>query len=167
MSLRAIEGIPVDRARLRLTTTYALTPRLSAGVELNPLDDDVGILANWRVLDETRQRPALVLGTSSDRIGSSSGRAGFATLSKDLEPLVDLPIAPYAGVTWGDFEDEWRAIGGVNVRWAERWSSTHLYDGVNLHHIIDHSFDAGPRLGLLVVEQDGKHYVGLRVTAPF
>ena len=38
-------------------------------------------------------RPAVILGTSTDRIGTPSGRAIYATASKDLEHLTGLPIA--------------------------------------------------------------------------
>lgn len=162
-----IFGIPVDRAKLRLTLTYAFHERLSAGVEYNPLDDDVGPLVNLRLLDETRTRPALLVGTSSDRIGTPDDRAYYATLSKNLEPWIDLPIAPYAGLAYGDFEDEWRFIGGLRIQYDEDWSSTHLWDGVNLHHLVDRALDDRYRLGFILVEQDGKYYGGLRLGASF
>lgn len=160
-------GIPADRAKWRNTLTYQVHPRLSVGVEYNPLDDDVGVLANLRLLDETAKRPALVIGTSSDRIGTPSGRAYFATLSKDLEGWLDLPIAPYAGASYGEFDDEWVAIGGVRIRYGERWSSGHLWDGHNLHHILDHTLGDRWRVGLVVAEQDGDHYAGLRIGVSF
>ncbi len=148
-----------------MTATYVVTPDLFVGVEVNPLDNDVGPLATWRVLDETASRPALILGTSSDRIGSTSGRAYFATLSKDVEDWTGLPIAPYVGVTYGEFEDELREIAGMSVRWHDRWTSTHIWDGVNLHHLMDHSFDSGWRAGIVAVEQDGDFYFGLSMGA--
>lgn len=165
--MRWIAGIPVDRARWRLTATYAFTERFSAGVEWNPLDDDVGPLANWRVVDETEHRPALIVGTSSARIGTSSGRAYYATLSKDLEGFTGLPIAPYGGIAWDGGDEEWKAIGGLNVRWAERWSSVHLWDGENLHHLLDYLLPGGSQVGVLVAEQEGDYYLGLRVGLSF
>lgn len=146
---------------------YALLPRLSAGVEWNPLGDDVGPLVNLRVLDETAWRPALVLGTSSDRIGTPSGRAYYATVSKDLEAWTGLPVAPYTGASFGEFEDEWEWIGGLRVRYGERWSSTHLWDGVNLHHVVDRTLGERWRVGLVLVEQDGSYYGGARLGASF
>ena len=133
------------------------------GVEWNPLDDDIGPLVNWRVQDETETRPALILGTSSDRIGTTSGRAYYATLSKDLESRTGLPVAPYIGTAFGEFEDEWELIGGMRIRWGERWSTTHLWDGVNLHHIVDRSLADRYRAGLLAIEQDGKYYFGISI----
>lgn len=120
---------------------------------------------NWRVVDETGRRPALILGTSSDRIGTPSGRAYYATLSKDLEEWTGLRVAPYVGTSYGEFEDEWELIGGLRIRWTADWSSTHLWDGVNLHHILDRSFADRWRAGVVVVEQDGKYYLGMSVGA--
>jgi hypothetical protein len=157
----------VDRARLRLTLTYALHPRLSAGVEYNPLDDDVGPLVNLRLVEETRTRPAVLLGTSSDRIGTPDGRAYYATVSKSFETWTGLPIAPYAGAAYGEFEDEWEVIGGLRVSYDERWSSAHLWDGENLHHILDRTVGERYRAGLVVVEQDGEYYAGLRFGISF
>ncbi len=165
--MRAIEGIPVDRARLRFTGTYALNERLSIGLEVNPKDDDYGPLANWRVLDETERRPALIVGTSSDRIGTPSGRAVYATLSKDVEEWTGLPIAPYVGTSYGGFEHEFELIGGLRVRYGDDWSSTHLWDGENLHHVVDRALGDRFRLGLVVVEQDGKYYFGGSLGASF
>jgi hypothetical protein len=167
LALRVIEGIPVDRARVRFTAVYALRNDLTVGVEVNPKDDDVGLLVNWRALDETARRPALILGTSSDRIGTTSGRAYYATLSKDVESWTGLPIAPYVGTAFGEFEDEWELIGGVRVRWAKDWSSTHLWDGDNLHHLLDRRLSGGRRVGLVVAEQDGEHYAGVSLGLSF
>ncbi len=60
---------PRPRATVRMTLTYKFHPRLTAGVEYNPGADEVAPIANLLVLTETRRRPALILGTSSDRIG--------------------------------------------------------------------------------------------------
>ena len=60
----------IDRAKWRNTLTYRFHPRVTAGIEYNPLAGKVSPLANVVVLTETQQRPALILGTSSDRIGT-------------------------------------------------------------------------------------------------
>lgn len=152
--------MPVDRARVRTTLTYALAPDVRVGLEYNPLADDVGLLANWRAVAETETRPAILLGTSSDRIGTEDGRAYFATASKDLEGWLDVPVAPYAGVSCGESDDELAAIGGLSIRWSDRITSLHLWDGHNLHHVIEHAFDRST-LGLVVVDLDGSYYAGI------
>lgn len=160
-SLRAIPGIEAERARLRSTLAFQWTDDLQVGVEFNPLANDLGPIANWRAWEETERRPALILGTSSDRIGTPHGRAIYATLSKDLEAWTGLALAPYAGLAWGSFDDELVGIGGLHVRWSERISSTHLYDGEHLHHLANLALGGGRSIGWIVAEQDDGHSVGL------
>ena len=88
----------IDRARWRNTLTYRFHPRLTAGAEYNPLAGKVSPLANFVALTETHRRPALILGTSSDRIGTPSGQSYYATLSKNIKHHTGLPLAPYFGV---------------------------------------------------------------------
>ena len=123
----------IDRARWRNTLTYRFHPRLTAGIEYNPLAGKVSPLANIVALTETHQRPALILGTSSDRIGTQSGQSFYATFSKNLKHHTGLPIAPYVGVAYGTYEDRARMIGGVNIGIGDNWSSTILFDGVRVH----------------------------------
>ncbi|HEX8472570.1 MAG TPA: hypothetical protein VF666_00925 [Pyrinomonadaceae bacterium] len=129
----------IDRAKWRNTLTYRFHPRLTAGVEYNPLAGKVSLLANVVALTETHRRPALILGTSSDRIGTPSGQSFYATISKSLKHRTGLPIAPYIGVAYGTFEDRLRPIGGLNINFHERWSSTILFDGVRVHPLLNYT----------------------------
>jgi hypothetical protein len=147
--------------------SYRVRDDLQLGVEYNPVAGDVGPLANWVPIKETASRPALILGTSSDRIGTSHGRAFYATLSKDLQGATGLPIAPYAGVSFGTFDDELVPIGGLVVHWADRLSTTHLYDGENVHHLATWSLEPGRSLGVVAAEQDGEYYLGLTFSTSF
>ena len=130
----------IDRARWRNTLTYRFHTRFTAGVEYNPLAGKVSPLANIVALTETQKRPALIVGTSSDRIGTPSGQSFYATLSKSLERETGLPIAPYFGVAYGTYEDRFRPIGGVNIYFHERWSSTILFDGVRVHPLVNYTY---------------------------
>jgi hypothetical protein len=129
----------IDRATWRNTLTYRIHPRLTAGIEYNPLAKKVSPLANVVALTETHQRPALIFGTSSDRIGTPSGQSFYATLSKSLKHHTGLPIAPYVGVAYGTHEHRTRAIGGLNITFNERWSSTILFDGVRVHPLLNYT----------------------------
>jgi hypothetical protein len=129
----------IDRAKWRNTLTYQLTPRLSVGVEYNPLAGDVTPLANFLALKETRKRPAIILGTSSDRIGTPEGQSFYATVSKNLEHETDLPIAPYIGFAYGTFEKRTRIIGGINVYLSNKLSSTVLFDGVKVSPLVTYT----------------------------
>lgn len=129
----------IDRATWRNTLTYRFHPRFTAGVEYNPLAGKVSPLANVVALTETHKRPALILGTSSDRIGTPFGQSFYATLSKNLRHATGLPVAPYIGVAYGTFEDRFRVIGGLNINLNERWSSTVLFDGVRVHPLVNYT----------------------------
>ena len=129
----------IDRATWRNTLTYRFHPRITAGVEYNPLAGKVSPLANIVALTETHKRPALILGTSSDRIGTPFGQSYYATLSKNLQHATGLPVAPYVGVAYGTFEDRFRVIGGLNINFKERWSSTILFDGVRVHPVVNYT----------------------------
>lgn len=127
----------IPRAGARVTLTWRFLPTLSGGLEHNPRAGKTSPLANWLAVEETAKRPALILGTSSDRIGTPSGQSFYATLSKNLKRETGLPIAPYAGAAFGTFEDRWRLIGGLSVGFTERWSALVAHDGVNYHPMIN------------------------------
>ena len=131
----------IARASVRTTLTYKVLPTLSVGVEYNPLADKVSPLANWLAVSETRNRPALILGTSSDRIGTPSGQSFYATLSKNLRRETGLPIAPYGGVAYGTFEDRLRPIGGLNIGFTEKVTSTVIFDGAHIHPLLNFSHE--------------------------
>jgi hypothetical protein len=108
-------------------------------VEYNPRADDVGLLANFVAITETDKRPALILGTSSDRIGTPRGRSFYATVSKDLSNELKLPIAPYVGVAYGTYEDRFLPLAGLNVNWTNNLSSLVVFDGVKVHPTINYN----------------------------
>lgn len=140
--VRFIPGA-VPRASMRTTLTYRLHPRLTAGVEVNPRADEasgkVSPLLNWLAATETEKRPALILGTSSDRIGTPKGQSFYATLSKNLKQETGLPIAPYAGVAYSTYEHRWLPLAGLNVRFTQNLSSTVIFDGVRVHPLVNYT----------------------------
>jgi hypothetical protein len=139
-SLRVIPGA-VPRAQVRTTLTYRLYPKLMAGVEFNPRAENPGDkanpLLNWVALTETARRPALIIGTSSDRIGTPRGQSFYATLSKNLKRETGLPIAPYAGAAYGTYEHRWLPLAGLNVSFTRKLSSTIIFDGVRMHQLLN------------------------------
>jgi len=110
------------------------------GVEYNPLEEEVGPLVNFHLLTETKSRPALIVGTSSDRIGTPDGQSYYITLSKNLAPQLKLPIAPYVGLAYGTFEDELLAIGGLSIKLPSNFSSLFIFDGVHFHSTVSYSW---------------------------
>jgi hypothetical protein len=150
LGVRYVPDGVVDRATLRTTLLYRLTQDLQLGVEYNPLAEEVGPLANWRVLRETRSRPAVSLGTSSDRIGTPYGRAYFVTLSKDLEPFLRLPVGVYAGGLYGSYDDQVVVPFGLTWSFAPGWSFNPQFDGHASHGLVSYSWDRYTVTGLLI-----------------
>ena len=138
-SVRVIDN-QIDRATWRNTLTYRFHPRVTAGIEYNPLAKKVSPIANVVAITETHHRPALILGTSSDRIGTPSGQSFYATFSKSLKHQTGLPVAPYVGVAYGTYEDRALIIGGLNITLSDRWSSTILFDGVRIHPLLNYTY---------------------------
>jgi len=129
----------IPRAAVRTTLTYRFHPRLTAGVEYNPRVGEVGVIANFLALTETRHRPALMFGTSTDRIGTPSGQSFYFTLSKNLRRETGLPIAPYVGAAFGTFDDRLRPVGGLNISLPKGFSILATYNGVNVHPLLIYS----------------------------
>ncbi len=102
----------------------------NSGIEYNPRAGEVAPLANLLVLTETKRRPALMLGTSTDRIGTPSGQSFFATFSKNLRRETGLPIAPYAGAAFGTYDHRVRPIGGLSISLNKNFSILATYNGV-------------------------------------
>jgi|GEM_PF-875055 len=154
LDLRLIEGIDSDRSRASVVATYAWDERLTLGFEAAPEDDSFSPLVVYRVFDETRERPALTVGTTTDRIGTPSGRSYWATVGRSFAEAVDFPVSVYAGAAWGEFEDELHAVGGVRIDWDRGISTTSAWNGQGLDHSLDLEFDSGWRVSLLAVDDD-------------
>jgi hypothetical protein len=114
----------------------------------------VSPLANAILVRETRRRPAVIAGTSSDRIGTPSGQSFYLTVSKDLRREIQLPVAPYVGVAYGTYEDRARPIAGLNIDFGRGLSSLTIYDGVRIHPTL--SYSRG-RHGLSLILAQGRH----------
>jgi hypothetical protein len=127
----------IPRAAIRTTLTYRFHPRFTAGVEYNPKAHEVAPIANLLILTETAKRPAWMIGTSTDRIGTPSGHAFYTTLSKNLSEVTGLPIAPYVGVAYGTYEDRLRPIGGLSIFLPRGFSVLTTFNGVNVHPLLN------------------------------
>jgi hypothetical protein len=111
-------------------------------VEVNPrsTEEKINPLVNWLALPEAKNTPAVIVGTSSDRIGTPSGQSFYATASKNLKRETKLPIAPYFGLAYGTYEDRFRPIGGLNVGFTENLSALVVFDGVHVHPLLNFSW---------------------------
>ena len=141
----------VNRAVVRSTLIYRWRPRVHFGVEYNPKVGEVHPLLTLIPVTETANRPAIIIGISSDRIGTPSGTSFYITASKDLENWTGLPIAPYGGVVYGTHEDRFRAIGGLSIRLRENLTSLIQFDGVKVHPTLTYTFNDTHSLTFLMI----------------
>ena len=149
----------IPRAAVRTTLTYQVHPRLQLGIEYNPRAHEVAPLMNLVIVTERERRPALMIGTSTDRIGTPKGQAFFATVSKNLKQLTGLPIAPYFGAAFGTYEHRLRPIAGLTIFLGKGFSLITTFNGVQVHPLLN--FTRGRQaLSLVMVKgrQPGMSY---------
>lgn len=121
----------LSRPRWRATANYALFPRLQVGVEYNFAAQELGPLLTGFVLTEGERRPAVFVGTSSDRIGSPEGeQAYYATAAKYL-PFAH--AAPYVSLNYSEWDRGWNVPFGATVELGRGLSVRPMYDGQRTH----------------------------------
>jgi hypothetical protein len=157
--VRLLKG-QVDRAAVRTTLIYRWHPRVHVGLEYNPKVGEVHPLLTLIPVTETRNRPAVIFGISSDRIGTPSGTSFYVTASKDLKRWTGLPFAPYGGMVYGTHEGKLRPIGGLTIRFPHRFTSLFQFDGVKLHPSLTYTFNNTHSLTFLMIrnKQPGVSY---------
>ena len=145
---------------MRATFIYRWHPRVHFGLEYNPKVGEVHPLLTLIPVTETANRPAVIVGISSDRIGTPRGTSFYITASKDLEGLTGLPIAPYAGVVYGTYDKEFRPIGGLSIRLPRNFGSLIQFDGHKLHPGLTYTFNDTHSLTFLMIrlKQPGVSY---------
>jgi hypothetical protein len=141
----------VDRAAVRATLIYRLHPRFHIGLEYNPKVGEVHPLITLIAVTETKNRPAVIFGISSDRIGTPSGTSVYLTASKDLQHWTGLPIAPYGGIVYSSYDKKFRPIGGLNIRIRDYLTSLIQFDGVKVHPSLTYTFNDTHALTFLMI----------------
>ena len=126
----------MDRPRWRATANYRIHHRLQIGVEFNPGAQEIGPLFTLFLLTETDGRPALFLGTSSDRIGSPSGKQSyFATVSKYVPAL---RASIYGSVNYSEWDEAVNFPAGVGLEVGRGVSIRQMYDGDRGHLLFNY-----------------------------
>ncbi len=88
------------------------------------------------LLTETETRPALFLGTSSDRIGSPAGEQSyFATISKYIPRL---RISFYGSLNYSEWDEKLNVPFGVGVELGKGFSFRPMYDGDRGHLMLNY-----------------------------
>jgi hypothetical protein len=91
-----------------------------------------------------------MVGASSDRIGTPTGRAYYLTASRSVT-LAGRALGPYVGLLWSTYDDQFLVPMGLNVPLGGGLSGQLFCDGRHTHAMA--SFTRGRyTLGLLAVE---------------
>lgn len=99
---------------------------------------ELGPLVTWYVLTETNTRPALFLGTSSDRIGSPPGtQSYYLTLAKHIPRT---PLAPYVSLNYSEWDDGFNFPFGANLTLQKNFSLRPMFDGKRSHLMLTHYY---------------------------
>lgn len=121
----------MERPRWRGTLGVRVVPTLQLGVEWNPAVGEVGPLVTWFLATETERRPAIFVGTSSDRIGSPEGRQSYyLTVAKYLPAL---RTAPYVTLNYSEWDAGWNVPFGAGVELGRGFTVRPMYDGRRSH----------------------------------
>ena len=130
LSLRYVDT-ELERPRWRATANVRVGPTLQLGIEYNPVAGEVGPLVTWFLLTAGERRPAVFVGTSSDRIGSPEGtQSYYFTSAKYLPPL---RTSPYVSVNYSEWDEGWNVPFGANVELGRGFSVQPMSDGHRTH----------------------------------
>ncbi len=128
----------LERPRWRFTGNYRVLRTLQLGVEYNAVAEEIGPLVTWYVLTESHARPALFLGTSSDRIGSPPGtQSYYLTLAKHISRT---PLAPYVSLNYSEWDEGFNFPFGANITLPANFSLRPMYDGKRSHLMLTHYY---------------------------
>ena len=126
----------MDRPQWRFTANYSLHQRLQVGVEVNPKAKEAGPLVTLFLFTETRTRPALFLGTSSDRIGSPAGEQSyFAIISKYIPRL---RTSFYGSLNYSEWDGKFNIPFGAGVELGKGFSFRPMYAGARGHVMLNY-----------------------------
>lgn len=136
VSLRYVDTT-VERARWRGTANVRVLPSLQLGVELNAAAEELGPLVTWFLTTESERRPAIFLGTSSDRIGSPAGEQSYyVTVAKHAPGL---PISAYTSVNYSEWDDRMNVPFGATVGLGRGFSVKPMFDGDRTHLLLSYT----------------------------
>jgi len=156
LSMRYINERRHTASRQRISIDYALSPRLSVGLERSGSDDSTGpkktngifntlrfsdgdtpILprASWFITTEGKHHPSLVLGLTSDRLSTPHGQAFFLTAAHTIKGV---PITPFVSVKTNSFDGKTVFPFGANLQVAPRFTLQAINDGDYTHLLLTH-----------------------------
>ncbi len=128
----------LERPRWRFTANYRVLRMLQIGLEFNAAAEEIGPLLTWYLITETHTRPALFLGTSSDRIGSPKGTQSYYLTAAKHIPRT--PLAPYASLNYSEWDEGFNIPFGVNIALPKDFALRPMYDGDRSHLLLTYSY---------------------------
>jgi len=129
----------VERARWRFTANYRVFDRLQIGVEFNATVAEINPLATLFIITESKGRPGLFLGTSSDRIGSPEGtQAYYATASKSIP---ESGTTGYFSLNYSEWDEGFNLPFGAAQEIGRGFAARYMYDGQRSHALLDYYRD--------------------------
>lgn len=106
-------------------------PTVQVGLEYNIAAAEVTPLATWFLVAEDDRRPAVFLGTSSDRIGSPEGTQSYYLTAAKAIP--SLRLAPYGTLNYSEWDSGWNFPFGAHIDLGRGYSLQPMYDGDRGH----------------------------------
>ncbi|MDE0184290.1 MAG: hypothetical protein OXP71_02400 [Candidatus Poribacteria bacterium] len=138
--------------------------RLQLGVEFNPAAREFAPLANLFLFTETNVRPAAVIGTSSDRVGSPpKEQAYFLTIAKRLPSV---PISAYATINYSEWDNGFNFPFGASIDLGNGFTVRGMYDGVLPHLMLNYYFKEFS-LSLMYISIDQSQRPGIALSSSF
>ena len=107
------------------------------GIEYNPEAEEFGPLFTWFLLTEEDRRPALFLGTSSDRIGSPEGTQSYYLTAAKHHP--SWPVSAYVSLNYSEWDGGFNVPFGANVELGKGFSLQPMYDGQRSHLLLHYN----------------------------
>ncbi|MEZ5066896.1 MAG: hypothetical protein R3B81_19450 [bacterium] len=127
----------VDRARWRSTANVRVLSSLQIGVEFNAMAEEVGPLVTCFLTTERGRRPAVFLGTSSDRIGSPPGKQSYYLTAAKRAP--DLPVSAYATLNYSEWDEALNFPFGATLDLGRGLAVQPMYDGRKTHLLLHYA----------------------------
>lgn len=127
----------VERARWRATANYRVLPSLQLGVEFNAEVEEIGPLVTWFLVTEAHRRPAVFLGTSSDRIGSPAGTQSYYLTVAKHAPWA--PVSAYATLNYSEWDERLNVPFGATLWFGSAWSVQPMFDGDRTHLMLGYT----------------------------
>lgn len=129
-----------DHGKIAMTLAYAVTDRLTVGIDYRPLSEDLTPIGSYRVFDDEGWRPAMVIGTSADEFDSVLSQSYHVIFSKQLAEIAGISISPYAGPIYIQELDEFNIVGGLTLRY-DKVSLMGMWSGTDTHLVAKYDFN--------------------------